>query len=409
MPLLYTPKALERLRNIIAAMSGDLDNADLKNLIETEEPGIDTVQLLALIPVANITESNARILDLANRVRLIQLHARLAKKLKVAKRDKAMAANANARKILATVAGIEDPDRLDWYAMTDLKERIDAVSPLTIDDATLSLDVQPNGQPVIFVDSDGKKRKTIPKAIAKNKDVLELKALLKELKADAKQVLKSFEMAMIDEVTFGVEEIVSFLENPLLGPPLKSLVLSHGDNFGIPEAVDGKLFLSDATGERTELAADGELSIAHAFDLFSADCLANWRESFSDRVQAIEQLQREIFKPTKQELADGLITRFADFTIRGNQARAIFQSMGWRTEQNFGPCWFAKEGPDGIHASVRLEWVSGAEDSSGHWPFSVTEIDFYKHEEIPIDKVDPKFLSETIRQVNQVVSVAEQG
>ena len=407
-PLLNPPKPAAILLEIIAAMSGELEVADLRKRIETEEPNADSVQLAALIPVADVSDGKARLLDLASRVRLFQLHARLAKRLKVAKRRTALTANMNARKLLANAAGIEDVNRLDWYAMADLNERIDAVSPLTIDDAVLSLVVQPNGQPAIFVESDGKKRKTIPKAIAKNEDVVELKALEKELKADAKQVLKSFESAMINEVKFAAEEIINFLSNPLLGPPLKGLVLGCGEKFGTPEVADEKLHLCDFSGEKFEVGVSDQLLIVHAVDLFSAGCLADWREAFNDRVQAIEQLQRDIFRPTKQELADGRITRFADYQIRGNQARKIFQSMGWETEQNFGPCWFGKTGPDGTHASVRLDFakVEPSETFEYSW-FSVTEVEFYKAGDITIDNVDPKFLSETIRQVNQVVSVAE--
>ncbi|MEO1524305.1 MAG: DUF4132 domain-containing protein, partial [Planctomycetota bacterium] len=394
-----TPQQCKRMRRIIDALLGKLsvEQAAKESDADTRE-----IQLLSLVPVKQGAERES---DLAERMRVLLDHRRKANRLKAMKREKALEANDNAKRMLAARAGIEDSQRLDWFAMADVQQRIDSVSPLEIDGVNLSLIVQANGLSTVRVVKDGKPQKSIPTKLGKRKEVQDLKELNKELRQLGRETARSLERAMASAAEFDVAEMKRLLSNPLVEPPLTSLLLLQGDRIGTLSAGETGPTLTDVDGKTHVLTADVACRIAHVTDLFDAGCLAEWRAQFADRVQAFEQVHRDVFRPTKAELAgkDSTITRFADHPVREDQAFAILTRYGWR---QLPEASWQYEKRDAATETLCLTETE-ASDSIGQLRFPTVWFVDADERTLPLSDVSPRFLSECIRMVNAIVTTAE--
>ncbi|WP_182866774.1 DUF4132 domain-containing protein [Stieleria mannarensis] len=403
LPAIATPQRVTQIRTITEALRGETNPQTLRKRIESEMNGID-VQALALIPV---TSGDGRESDLAERMRILQEHLRAAKRLKSSKRDQAISVNRHARETLAKRAGMNDPQRLEWFAMIDIQDRIDAVSPIEMDDTRMELVVQANGQPSIKVTKAGKSQKSIPAKLGKTPKVKKLKELHKELRTQSRQVVQSLEQAMVTGATFESAELQRLLQNGLIGPPLRSLLLLHDQQLGFPRLVDGRLALAQIGGREFPVDRESQCRIAHVADLAEIDCLKEWRNALADRVQAIRQVDRELFQPTKAELASEKpsITRFADYPLREDQTHAILLKMNWRSDRYETPFTYVQDHPSSNVTSVaELDFPPGDADH-----VCIKEVWFAdpQHAAIAFNDVDRRVMSETIRQINQIATSAE--
>ncbi|QDV42090.1 hypothetical protein Enr13x_19330 [Stieleria neptunia] len=403
LPAIATPQRVTQIRTITEALRGDTDRQTLRKRIETEMNGID-VQALSLIPVAI---GDQRESDLAERMRILQEHRRAANRLKASKRDQAISANQQARATLALRAGMDDPERLEWFAMIDIQDRIDAVSPVEIDDTLMKLVVQANGKPIIEVTKSGKSQKSIPAKLGKKPEVQKLKKLQKELQTQSRQVVRSLEQAMVTGATFDAAELQRLLQNGLIGTPLRSLLLMHGQQIGLPRWDDDCLVLVDVDGTQFPMNSDLQFRIAHVSDLAHAGSLKAWRDAFADRVQAIRQVDRELFQPTTAELASQKpsITRFADYPLREDQTHAILLKMNWRSDRYETPYTYAQHHPrSGVTSVAELDFPPGDGDR-----VCIKEVWFADPQEAALflKDVDRRVMSETIRQINQIATSAE--
>jgi hypothetical protein len=264
--------------------------------------------------------------------------------------------------------------------------------------------VQPNGEPVILVDKGGKKQKSIPAKIKKDERVKELQTLLKELKTQAKQVSRSLEEAMVVASDFDTTELTRLIQNGLIGPPIRTLVFVQGKKAGRLALTDGKLNLVDHNGDDFP-STDNPLQIAHVTDLLALECLKEWRDVFVDRVQAIDQVHRDLFQPSQAEnnSSNQCVTRFADFKMRPGQAHITFGSMRWDSNHKFGEAYLSRRDRKvNIWAQIHLDYVDFATDD-----LAVKKLWFSDaNDTVPLAKVPPRILSETIREINQIVTTA---
>lgn len=196
-----------------------------------------------------------------------------------------------------------------------------------------------------------------------------------------------------------------FAQNPLMHPFAMGLVwgvYQQGvlqDTFRYME--DGTF--NTAYEEEYQLPEDGMIGLLHPVEV-SKDILKAWKEQFSDyeMVQPIEQLSREVYRPTEEELDKTKLTRFEGTVLNGCAFSANLMTMGWM------------RGPIGDNAEydmlcredqkIRTELhFSGCGVVFDNTEVVLYEINFYqpKENKTPclISELAPRYFSEIVYQV----------
>ena len=398
----------KNLVDAIATISGQVDRQSILEAIETNDtPNPQDIVKLGLCPVLAVERDE----DLARRSRIINQQQKKAKKLRGKQKENLLEACKNASATLATVGGLVDPGLFAWLAYSDLQERIDDVSPLSIDNVTLSLVVQANGVPVLEVEKSGTKQKSIPRKLRKHRDVLLVTELLSELKGAARDTARTLQTAMVRGTKFEYDQLRQLLDNLLVSRALQSTVLTQLCDDKIITGLlsrleDGSLVLSDSAEFIHPLVENAPVQITHPFKMNERGDLKDWREFFADRVQPFEQVYRKIYAPTKAELGESLskVTRFAQCYVRLDQCRAIVASLGWNTAQLFSKRLVHKRDNTTRIASCIQFGVSLSSDDRAF----VESVTFFSPDgpEMALKDVPGQLFSETIRQVDQMVSAA---
>jgi hypothetical protein len=311
---------------------------------------------------------------------------------------------------LARTAGYQDPVRLSW-AM-EARGVADVASGGRVVEAgnvRLTLALDEFGTPNLSITRGGRALKAVPAAIKRDPDVVALRERQVQLRRDIARARSSLESSMIRGDTLSGGELRELMEHPLLAPVLKRLVLV-GEGFA-GYAVEGGRLLQDHSGHREAIAVDEPVRIAHPVDLFATRVWSAWqRECFeSERVQPFKQVFRELYLPTKDELANPEATRrYEGHQVQPSRALALLGSRGWVN--------LPEEGVRRtFHESRVTAWLTFAEGF-----FSPADIDGLTLEEVrfsppgtfevtPIAEVPPRIFSEVMRDMDLVVSVAHVG
>jgi HEAT repeat protein len=365
----------------------------------------DAVRLLGLLPLAN---GDKRDKDLLQRYRVLQEYRRYARSLSPMSRESAVRAGDIGLENLARTAGYTDPIRLEWametHEIADL-----AAGPLTASHqgvtVTLALDEQAQVQ--FTVQRGDKPLKNIPSTIRKHPKIALLADRKSELKRQASRMRLSLENAMCRGDAFSAAELRQLFEHPLLAPALERLVLLGEGVAGFPTA-KGKALI-DPRGKIEPIKSGEQLRLAHPHDLLSGGEWHLWQKHLfeTERVQPFKQVFREVYVVTEQErTGDNVSHRYAGHQVNPQQALALFGSRGWGT----------REGVRKIFHEVGL--VAEVSFRSGAWTplelegLTLEGVSFHKRDEwkpMPLADVPPRLFSETMRDVDLVVSVAHLG
>jgi hypothetical protein len=176
---------------------------------------------------------------------------------------------------------------------------------------------------------------------------------------------------------------------------------------GGADEADGESSLSLRGLDGVATPVTGDLCAAHPWDLFTAGTLGAWQQAvFALRiVQPVRQVFRELYVLTAAERGAGTHSaRFAGHRVSGARANRLLATRSWRVE----PGYF-----DGV-ASRRFgdfeAWL--AFDEMGHFlgeREAVTGAIHFRRggsAAVPLAQVPPTVLSEAMRDVDLVVSVA---
>ncbi|MBR4731555.1 MAG: DUF4132 domain-containing protein [Lachnospiraceae bacterium] len=242
-------------------------------------------------------------------------------------------------------------------------------------------------------DESGKKLKSLP-AVGKSDDEAKATAALeefKELKKQMKTTVKTqalrLELAMSLDRKWTAENWKKlFVKNPLMHQFAISLI------WGTYK--DGKLeqtfrYLEDGTfntveEEEYELSEDGLIGLVHPIEL-EKETIDAWKEQLSDYeiTQAVEQLDRPVFKLAEEEKGQMTLDRFGGKLLNGLSLAGKLVGLGWNkgTPQDAGVyySYWRKDVEAGYGAELLF---SGAYVADENDEVTVYDAAFYKAEDV---------------------------
>lgn len=310
---------------------------------------------------------------------------------------------------LARTAGYRDPQRLTWameqQAVADLVR-----GPLVVTrgDVTLTLGIDADGVPSLGVQKNGKTLKALPAALKKDDEAQELKERLQELKRQRSRVRTALEEAMCRGDAFTASELGTLLEHPILAPSVARLVFVGDGTAGYP--TEHGRALIDAAGAMHALGNTEEVRVAHPADLFARGDWSAWqRECFrAERVQPFKQVFRELYPITQGERGTQRTRRYAGHQVNPRQALSLLGGRGWLVSPDEGVSRTFHDASLTARLSFEEPFFTPA-DIEG---LTLDEVIFAKKGDatpLPLDQIPARVFSETMRDLDLVVSVAHSG
>lgn len=394
----------KRAELFASALLGRLDEGELLERIRVKRHQ-DSVRALGLLPLDGPQDP-----ALLARYELLAGFVASDRTSGSQRRASESAAVAIGMENLARSAGYRDPGRLTW-AMEAEAVRDLAAGPLTVFDGdlavTLSLDA--GGAPQLQVERAGRVLKSVPSAVTQVLAIAELKGRVSTLRKQAVRMRRSLEASCVTGERFELDEIAELLRHPVLAPMLQTLVLVSDEGIaGFPSADADVLLNPGGEPRRVEGSA---VRIAHPVDLLAG---GGWPELqhelfAAQRRQPFRQLFRELYVPTATESGDGPSSRrYAGHQVEARRAAGIFGGRGWVSDFELG---FGRT----FHAEKITAWCSlleGFGTAVEVEDATIDEVTFVRAgswQIIPVPDVPPRLFSETMRDLDLVVSVAHAG
>ena len=385
------------------AVLGKLNAQELVQEI-VEKRNQEKLRAFPLIPIADGDHQEA-----LRRYEFIQKFLKESKQFGAQRRDSEKKACATAMENLAITTGLMDVNRLMWQMESQKIEQIKPLmEPAILDGVSVWLTVDENGDAGIAMEKAGKAIKTAPKSFARNETFLELKATVKELKDLKRRSKESMERAMMECTLFGLGELRNICDNPILAPMVLKLVWTDGTNNGfLRQSADGLVLVKLDGGSVT---AD-TLRIAHPHDLNSAGDWAGFMQLLYQKklVQPFKQVFREYYPITEDELQEGTISRrYAGHQVQPQRTVALLKGRGWTVDYEEGlQKVFYKENLI-VRMYAMADWFSPADIE----PPTLETVEFFDRttkKNVPLENIPPILFSETMRDLDLVVSIAHVG
>lgn len=283
-------------------------------------------------------------------------------------------------------------------------------------------------------DETGKKLKNLPAPGKKDEPEKakaasdEFKLLKKQLKTVVTNQKLRLEQALSAERLWPVEQWKElFVKNPVMHQFAIGLIWGCYENGALTDTFrymeDGSFNTVDE--EEYELPSEGLIGLVHPIELTEED-LSAWKEQLSDYevVQPMEQLERPVYRITKEEKEERELTRFGGKLLNGLSLSGKLQGMGWYrgSVQDAGVymTFYREDGPVG----VELEF-SGCYVGDENEEVTVYGAQFYKagtvargsyvYDKIKeqngyrLGEISPRYFSEIVLQLTKAtVSSQEQ-
>jgi len=313
---------------------------------------------------------------------------------------------------LAITTGYVDTDRMTWALEG---EKIDQLRPLmephTIGGAEVWLSIADDGTPDLNIRKKGKQLKTLPKELAKDPYIIDLKESVKQLRDQKRRANLSFEMSMVSRTQFNAAEITGLLNHPVLRGMVSALVFVSGSTIGFPILLNGNTGLTDILGEFHLLSSNDKLIVAHPYDFINNKCFSDYQRYIYQNqiVQPFKQVFREYYPVTEDEINSVNVSRrYAGNQVQPKKTVALLKTRGWTVdyEQGLQRVWHKENLIARIYAMA--DWFSPADIE----PPALETVCFYsrdKMEQTAFTDITPIIFSETMRDIDLAVSVAHAG
>lgn len=394
-----------RARIYADVMVGDLRIKDVEAKVKDKRDQ-DYLRVYGLVPLA---KGNAAKDVLARYVYLEQFKKE-SRQFGAQKQTSEALAIRVAMENLARNAGYPDPIRLTWAMETKQVQAIlSKETQVQYDDVLIGLIIDEDGLADVVAFKDDKQLKAIPPKYKKDKKVEELAGFRKTLREQYKRSRKGLEDAMVRGDLFLHAEVKDLFSHPVISKHLKKLVF-------VTEGLEAHGFYKDGllvAADKTEkpLTAKDRLRIAHCTDLYETSCWPTYQKySFEFQLQQpFKQIFRELYTPTEDELAAKAISRrYAGHQVQPKQTVALLKSRGWKVDYEEGlQKVFHKEGFVAKMYAM-ADWFSPAEVESP----TLETIEFHDlktYKNMPFTSIPSRIFSETMRDIDLVVSVAHVG
>ncbi len=375
----------------------------LKKIIEKRDK--DYVMALGLIPISKANPEA----DLLKRYNLLQTFLQESKQFGAQRQESEKRAVEIGLDNLARNAGFDDSVRFSWAMEGKATQQIMDNASVEIGDRILELVMDEMGKADIVVNKNGKVLKTIPDKIKKDKRVEQLKEGKNYLRKQYARTRQSLENAMLRRDEFSVEELGKIMAHPVVHAMLGKLVLidRHAGISGFWK--DGQLLGVD--GNLQSLHSEQRFLIAHPAHLYEA---VQWdlyqRYIFDEQIQQpFKQVFRELYALTADEREhSNRSERYQGHQIQPNKTVALLRGRGWTVNYDEGlQKVYHKEGYLATLFAM-ADWFSPSEVEAP----SLEYVCFYSLKDgkvVPLTDIDPVIFSETMRDVDLVVSVAHVG
>ncbi|MGG1675742.1 DUF4132 domain-containing protein [Neobacillus sp. NRS-1170] len=384
------------------ATLGKLTLEDMKTSVETKR-NKDHLLCYSLIP---IDSGNTN--DVLERYEFIQKFLKESKQFGAQRRASEAKIVTIALDNLARNAGYKDVTRLRWdMEARKMEEVMHVLEPVEIDDMTVQLVIDVNGKGAIKVIKNNKELKSVPQKYKKHEYILELKEVNTGLKEQYSRAKAELERSMELETPFTLLELVNMMKNPVVAPLVKKLVFKAGDKLGFFTGEE----LQTPTGESYQLQSDDKVTIAHPVHLYES---GNWsdyqRYLFDQQIkQPFKQVFRELYRLNADEEAAGTESRrYAGYQIQPKKAVALLKNRLWTVnyEEGLQKVYHKENIIAKIYAIA--DWFSPSDVESP----TLETVEFFDrntYKSIELSKIPKIILSETMRDVDLVVSVAHVG
>jgi hypothetical protein len=381
-----------------------LGNTKMDEVIKrvSEKRNQDYLRVYGLLPL----DAQNPDLDVLKRYQYLQKFKKESKQFGSQKQASEALAVRIAMDNLARTAGFGDPMRLTWAMETEEAiQIIQNAKALTINEVSISLEVDEDGKSSIECWKGEKKLKSIPDSLKKEPAIIELKEFNSTLQNQFKRTRKSLEEAMINGDLFKISEIETLMKHPVVSPMLQKLVLKSGNDLGFWQAgqlvsVSGKSAKPQAT-----------ISIAHCTDLYYDGQWADYqRYCFEKQIkQPFKQIFRELYIPTEDELKEKAVSRrYAGHQVQPKKTVALLKSQGWTVDYSEGLQKVFHQAGFIAKMYALADWFSPADVESPTLE-TIEFIDRKTWKNVPFAEMSPRIFSEVMRDIDLVVSVAHVG
>lgn len=387
------------------AVLGRLDAKELVQEIR-EKRNQEKLRCYPLLPIADGDRQEA-----LRRYEFIQRFQKESRQFGAQRRDSEKKACATALENLAITTGLMDVNRLIWQMES---AKMDEIRPYLetaeLDGVAVRLAIGTDGEASVAMEKNGRAIRTVPKSIAKNEYFLTLKALAKDLKEQKRRSKESLERAMVESTRFGADELINICKNPVISPLVQSLVWTDDIDRGFLGLDGDQLALTMLSGKRKTLNGV-YLRLAHPHDLRTANEWADYMHLLYEQklVQPFKQVFREYYPITEEEKQEGLVSRrYAGHQVQPKKTVALLKSRAWTVDYEEGLQKVCYKENLIVRLYALADWFSPAEIEAP----TLETIRFYDRstgEPVALDKVPPIVFSETMRDIDLVVSVAHAG
>lgn len=367
-----------------------------------EKRNKDHLLCYSLIP---IDSQNVR--DVLERYEFLQAFLKESKSFGAQRRASESKAVAIALENLARNAGYKDVIRLQWEMEAQKLEEIQPfLKAKQLDEITVQLLIDENGKADIQASKKGKMLKSIPTKYNKHEYVLELKAIKANLTNQYERAREELERSMERQNSFTLDELTKMMKNPVLSPLLEGLVLKAQEYLGYFSY--GKLVgvVDDYT-----IKTNDEVFIAHPVHLYESGQWSDFQRDLFNREmkQPFKQVFRELYVPNQDELAAGTASmRYAGHQVQPRKTVALLKNRNWTVsyEEGLQKVFYKENIIAKIYAMA--DWFSPSDVESPTLE-TVEFLDRHTYKRIELKKVPKIVFSETMRDVDLVVSVAHVG
>lgn len=396
-----------RARLFSEAMLGEVSKKELLTRVKQKRQQ-DALRALGLLPLASGAKQEADVLE---RYQVMVEFLRTSRQFGSQRQASEKRATEIAQENLARTAGYTDPLRLQWaMEAREVADLADGPLTVTAEDIAITLAIDPWGSIELQVTRDGKPLADLPAKWKKHKPFVALRERRTDLKRQASRIRPALERLMIRGESLTGAELPDLMKHPLVAPMLRGLILVGDGIKGYP--VHNGRALQDHAGNEEALKKDELVRIAHPLDLLPASDWNAWqRDCFArERIQPFKQVFRELYVPTKAELAERTrSTRYAGHQVQPRKAMALLGGRGWVHDPDEGV-------RKTYHDAQLVAWLGFQEGF-----FTPAEVEgltlesvvFTKRGEgfktIDLRDVPPRVFSEVMRDLDLVVSVAHRG
>ena len=304
---------------------------------------------------------------------------------------------------LARNAGYTDSSVFIYEMESRDRRVIDMYDGITAGDYTLKLVVDGEKVKLHVTDKNGKKLASVPSAIAKTPEAVEIAAYKKTEEEKRKRLKRSLEEAMENETEFTRAQLLAITEQPLIRNFLERLILTDGR---AAVALSGERFTDIETGK--ENGAD-RYKVAHPVVLKQNGALRAAMKYViaHDIKQPFKQVFREIYTVSDGERELDEVKRYKGFDVNLKKAVAALKNRGWGVSEDIGlrKVYYSRNTVSAIFREFDYYYIYDFDDENRELE-SIMFLDRRDGHVMKIQDVSPVVFSETLRDVDLMIAIS---